>query len=406
MRNRVGFWLAFGALLVSIAWPATAQEKATVTLWHNHPEWKTRVEAIIQAFQASHADIAVDLQEISGPDYTPKINTALVAGEAPDLIALNPGPEMRAAAEAGYIEDLTGKLDTSTLTQAGLDASTIDGRVYCVPVLGAYTVGLYYNRDIFAKNGLTPPRTSDELFALMKTLKAKGVTPMIAPAQDGVIPAFLYMLAASSILGPDGLAAVRSGARKLTDPDVLKAAVFLRDLYPYFQDGALGTQYVEGKALFALGKGAMMEGGSADYSGFTQTNPDVDLGVVPFPALPGGKPSTVTGMERAICINKDSRHPDAALTFLKWMMSKQPAKMVVDTITLTTTKDVVPADNRVMQEMIAASKSDDVRVWYEFPEVGAVFGAIGAHAQALFLGEMSPEDFAKALQDVIDPKAK
>src|SRR6202012_4819166 len=105
--------------------------------------------------------------------------------------------------------------------------------------------------------------------------------------------------------------------RKLTDPDVMVAAKFLQDLYPCFEEGALGTPYVEGKALFALGQGAMMEGGSADYAGFTQTNPAIKLGVVPFPALEGGKPSTVTGMERVFGINKDSKHVAEAVTFLK-----------------------------------------------------------------------------------------
>ena len=108
------------------------------------------------------------------------------------------------------------------------------------------------------------------------------------------------MLVASGILGADGFDAIRAGTRKLTDPDVLKAAYFLRDIYPYFQPGAIGTGYTEGKALFALGRGAMMEAGSADYAGFTTTNPKVNLGVVPFPAGPGGKPSTVTGMQQAV----------------------------------------------------------------------------------------------------------
>jgi len=399
-------WLVAAGLLFSLPMVGAAQAKTTLVMWHNHPEWKDRVEAILQKFEAAHPDIAIDLQEISGPDYTPRINTALAAGEGPDLLAVNPGPEMRAAADAGYLVDLTSLLDTSSLTQSGLDASKIDGKVYGVPVLGAYTVGLYYNREIFAKNGLKPPTTAAELFAIAKDLKAKGITPMIAPSQDGTIPAFLYMLAASSILQADGLEAVRHGTRKLTDPDVLKAAYFLRDLYPYFQEGALGTPYVEGKALFALGKGAMMEGGSADYAGFTQTNPAIDLGVVPFPALDGGKPSTVTGMERVFGINKDSKHVDDAVTFLKWMLTKEPAQMVVDTITLTTTKGVVPSNNHAMQEMIEASRVNDVRVWYEFPETGNVFAAVGANAQQLFLGEMSPEDFAKALQAVVDPKAK
>jgi ABC-type glycerol-3-phosphate transport system substrate-binding protein len=406
MKAYVKRLLPLAAVIFSSVTPVMAADKVTLEMWHNHPEWKERVEAILRKFEASHPNIDIDLQEIGGADITPRLNTALAAGEAPDLISVEPGPEMRAAAESGYLVDLTSLLDISTLTDAGQDASKIDGKVYGVPVLGAYTVGLYYNRDIFAKNGLEPPKTTAELLAIAKTLKAKGITPIIAPAQDGVIPAFLYMLAASSILGPDGLIAIGNGTRKLTDPDVLKAAYFLRDLYPYLQEGALGMTYVEGKALFALGKGAMMEGGSADYAGFTQTNPSINLGVVPFPALEGGKPSTVTGMERVFGINKQTKHLDEALTFLRWMLTKEPAQMVVDTITLTTTKGVLPSNNRVMREMIEASKVNDVRVWQELPQTVNVFAAIGANAQSLLLGEMSPQDFAQALQNAVELNAK
>ena len=229
---------------------------------------------------------------------------------------------------------------------------------------------------------------------------------MIAPAQDGIIPAFLYMMMASSVLKADGFDAIRQGTRKFTDPDVVKAAYFLRDSYKCFQDGALATPYVEGKALFALGKGAMLEGGSADFAGFLETNPDIDVGVVPFPAVDGGTPATVTGMEAPYNINAKSKNIDAAVTFLQWMMGKEPAQMVVDTITLTTTEGILPSDNRVMKEMIEASKSNDVRVFYELPETGGVFAAIQQNAAALFLGEMSPEDFSQALQDAVKPSGE
>ena len=147
----------------------------------------------------------------------------------------------------------------------------------------------------------------------------------------------------------------------------------------------------------------MLEGGSADFAGFLETNPDIDVGVVPFPAVDGGTSSTVTGMEAPYNINAKSKHIDDAVTFLQWMMGKEPAQMVVDTITLTTTEGVVPSDNRVMKEMIEASRSNDVRVFYELPETGGVFGAIQQNAAALFLGEMSPEDFSQVLQDAVQP---
>jgi len=245
-----------------------------------------------------------------------------------------------------------------------------------------------------------------ELFGGHRCKDEKGIAAMIAPSQDGVIPSFLYALAASSILGSDGLAAVRKGERKITDADVVVAAKFLQDLYPCFQEGALGTNYVEGKALFALEKGAMMEGGSADYAGFTETNPKVNLGVVPFPALPGGKGSTVTGMEGVFAVNAATKHPEAAIKFLNWMLGDEPAQMVVDTITLSTNKNVLPSNNETMKEMVEAAKVNDVRVWYEYPEVADVFNAAGANAQALFLKEMTPEEFSQILQDAVKPDAK
>ncbi len=395
--------LLLGVLLATSALPALAQDKTVLTMWHNHPEWKDRVEAILVAFEAKHPTIDIQLEEIAGTNYTTRLNTALAAGEAPDLFGLAPGPDTAAAAAAGYNVDLTNLIDISGLTQAARDAVVIDGKVYSAPILGSYTVGLYYHRKVFEENGLTPPTNQTEFMALCQTLRDKGITPMIAPAQDGIIPAFLYMMMASSVLKAEGFDAVRAGTRKLTDPDVVKAAYFLRDIYGCFQEGSLATPYVEGKALFALGQGAMLEGGSADYAGFLETNPAIDVGVVPFPAVDGGVPATVTGMEAPFNINAKSEHVDEAVIFLQWMMGNEAAQMVVDTITLSTTTGVVPSDNRVMKEMIEASTSNDVRVFYELPETGGVFAAIQQNTAALFLGEMSPEDFSAVLQAAVVP---
>src|SRR6185437_14966055 len=255
-------------------------------------------------------------------------------------------------------------------------------KVYGVPIMGYYTVALYYNRDVFTRQNLTPPQSWDEFFAVAKALKAKGVSPIVCPAQDGTIPAYTYTLAASAILGLNGYSALRRGQRKLTDPDLVKAAEFLRDTYAYVQPGAIGTAYTEGKALFALGRGAMMEAGSADYAGFTETNPKVNFGVVPFPAPPGGKPSSVSGMQGMFGVNSRCKHVPEAIAFLQWMLSKPAAQMVVDTITLSTSREVAPTNNRVMEEMIAASKSNDVPVWFQYPETAKVFSTAALRSQA------------------------
>src|SRR4051812_42448263 len=68
-----------------------AGEKVTLTMWHNHPEWKDRVQPILDAFEQENPTIHIELVEIPGPDYDVKRNTSVTAGEAADLIAYAPG---------------------------------------------------------------------------------------------------------------------------------------------------------------------------------------------------------------------------------------------------------------------------------------------------------------------------
>lgn len=395
--------LMASAIVMATGFTAAAADKTVLTMWHNHPEWKDLVEDILTEFEAEHPTIDIQLEEIAGTNYSARLNTALAAGEAPDLFGLPPGPETASAAEAGYILDLTDALDFSGLTPSAAHAVNTNGRTFAAPVLGAYTVGLYYHRPILEKYGITPPTNHTEFMAACKVLQDNGVAPLVIPAQDGIVPAFLYMMMSSSILGKDGVDEIRAGTRKFTDPDVVKAAAFLQDIYSCFQAGSLATPYVEGKALFALEQGAMMPGGSADFAGYRETNPNVDLGVVPFPAAEGGTPSTVTGMEYVYTINAKSEHTEEAKTFLQWMMGQKAAQMVVDNITLSTTSGIVPSDNRVMKEMIEAGTSNDVRVFYELPETGAVFSAVQQNVSALFLKELTPEEFSEKVQAAVAP---
>jgi len=73
----------------------------------------------------------------------------------------------------------------------------------------------------------------------------------------------------------------------------LAATEYLQSLVPYLAPGFASTAYVEGKAAFAEGKNVLFEGGSADYTGFKNINPDVDLGFFAFPHSPNMGVSTV-----------------------------------------------------------------------------------------------------------------
>ncbi|MET1416657.1 extracellular solute-binding protein [Roseibium sp. HPY-6] len=403
MKSMLRSGLLAGSVLAVSLGSSFADDKVVLSMWHQHPEWKDRVEAILDKFEAAHPNIEIALEEIAGTNYSARLNTALAAGEAPDLFGLPAGPETQAAADAGYVIDLTGKLDVSSLRPAAAEAIDSNGKVYGVPILGSYSVGLYYHRDILKELDIEPPQTQAEFMEACTAMKEQGVTPLVIPASDGIVPSFMYMMMASSIMGADGFADIRAGKRRFDDPDMLKAAEFLQEIAACVQPGALSTPYVEGKALAAMKQGAMMPGGSADYAGYQEINPAVDLGVVPFPAVEGGTPATVTGLEYIFMVNSKSENQDAALTFLQWMLGDEAQQMVVDTITMSTSANVSPSDNRILDEFTTAAKSNDVRVFYELPETGNVWSVAQQNVAALFLGEMTPQAFSEALQAAVKP---
>ena len=124
------------AMLAASSIPAVAQDEVTLTFWTDHPEWKDRVQVILDVFEEQHPNINIDLESINGPDYIARMSTALVTGEGPDIVGMQPGANMRVTAESGYVQDLTDILDVSSVNDSGIAASQVDGSIYGVPMLG------------------------------------------------------------------------------------------------------------------------------------------------------------------------------------------------------------------------------------------------------------------------------
>ena len=311
---------------------APARRTATTTkisMWGNHPEWKPVLDRLIAAFEKTHPGIEVELSYKPGPQYTAALNTALAGGAAPDVIGWIEGDAIRVGAKAKQIVPLDGKIPLGKLIPAARAQVAFNGHVYGSP-LAAYTVGIFYQRPIFKKYGLKPPTNWAQLLAATKKLNDEGVTPWSMPAKDMIIPYFFYIMAASSILGQDGYRGLRRGTRKVTEKQVVRAAQLMIDLQEYYNEGFQAVSYAEGKALFAQGRTAMLIGGSADYTGYKQVNPKVDVGVFGFPSPSGNSHVTVTGMELLYTVNAKSSHKPEATTLVDWLSSKGAQQVVAN----------------------------------------------------------------------------
>ncbi len=148
------------------------------------------MEAAEAQFESNHPDVDVVLEPItaSSRDYATKV--ALMnqsASTAADII-YEDGFSVTADAAAGYLENITTRVESwedwdkfnSAAKQNG--TSFIDGEVYSLP-LGTDTQGIWYNKTVFAEAGLPTdwqPSTWAEITEAAKTIKSKlpDVTPL------------------------------------------------------------------------------------------------------------------------------------------------------------------------------------------------------------------------------------
>jgi raffinose/stachyose/melibiose transport system substrate-binding protein len=381
-------------------WPGSARAQArgaSLRLWSNHPEWKDALRRNLDVFEQSTGHKIV-LEPKPGPEYLQILSTTMQAGEGPDLPGIPPGPLVLQFYKSGYIADLTGKVHADRLIDIAQQRVVREGKVLGAP-FGKYTVGIYYHTEVFAKHGLKPPRTWEDLKTICQTLKKAGLTPLMMPARDGVIPSFYYMLAAASVLGTTGFADLLAGKRKLTEPELVGAAQLLVDLVPHYPEGFAAISYAEGKATFARGGTAMIIGGTADYAGYVAVNKDVKLDFFAFPppSASSGVPATVSGLELIYTVNVKGRHVDAATQFVDWLTTPESNRLFANSITLPTVKGVVPGENPIWAKQVQEAKHD-VPTWRDVDATAPVWGALTKNMQAVLLNQLKPAELAQRAQ--------
>jgi raffinose/stachyose/melibiose transport system substrate-binding protein len=380
-----------------------AADTVELTLWEQFPELKEPFEAMLDDFNKAHPEVKVNVEMTPNDQYKAKLQTALNTGSGPDLYGVESRPGMDAYITSGNLLELTGKVDLSQVTSTGVDAVTVNGKVWASPS-GRYTVGLCYHTDLFDKAGITAePSTWDEMLNVMDTLKSKNIVPYAQASKDGSLTYFNYIGIGSALLGQEGFDAVVAGTKKLNDADGVAIIDEMRKWAPYYQKNFLGTPYAEAKALFATKQTAMMDCGSADLAGYYEIDKNAKLGFFPWPAPAGKKPVTNTGMSVLYGINPkiDQAKQDAALVFANWVATPDGAKSMNAHISLLpVVTGVAPQGDPILTEMVNSPL--DIPVWYErWPTLtlGDVWTKDGNSA---FDTGQTSQAFADKLQAAVD----
>ncbi|MGW7524800.1 ABC transporter substrate-binding protein [Streptomyces sp. NPDC054783] len=138
-------------------------------------------DTLAKEYESKHPGVKIDVSVYSWNDVDAKVKDMVAAGHAPDLAQIGAYADYAAAGKLYPASDLLSIRTQADFLSQLSDAGQWNHTQYGIP-FAASTRVLFYNKTLFAKAGITPPTTWDELAADARTLKAKGVKyPLALP---------------------------------------------------------------------------------------------------------------------------------------------------------------------------------------------------------------------------------
>lgn len=284
----------------SAAGGGMASSSATIWLVTTGPSpANTAIQNLVSSFEKSHPGDTITVDFIENQSYKQKIQLAMGAGDPPTAFWTWGGGPLQQFIKAGDVQSLGS--DPSWMPaflHSSLGAVTVNGQVYGAPVEGTQPVYFFYNKSIFNRYNLTFPTTWSALLSTIATLKSHGVTP-ISLANGDEWPGLMYLeYLADRIGGPSVAQTLQSNKPGgWSNPAITQALTDIQQLAKAgaFQGGYDSLHFSGGgsDALVYGGKAAMQLMGDWDISGILGSDQSFvtngDLGMAPFPTMPGGK---------------------------------------------------------------------------------------------------------------------
>jgi arabinogalactan oligomer/maltooligosaccharide transport system substrate-binding protein len=356
-----------------------AQVSGTVTYWDTSD---AKVEApayraLIADFEKKYPKVKVHYQSVDFTTVEQKFKTAAQSGKgAPDVIRTDVGliPEY---ASLHYIAPLDGTAaltDTGDFVAGPLNTTKYEGKSYAVPSV-TDTLGLLYNKKVFAKAGITAaPTTWDEMITDSAKIKAKtGVTGTYMNPDSYFLLPFLF---------GEGADLADPAAKKVTvnSPQAVKAVTEAKKLYDTSSLKIdFANAYDNMQTSFKTGKVAMLIQGpwsvGDDLTGSAFKGADSgNLGYAPVPAGSTGKPLAPTGGQD-LAVYQGSKNLDAAYLFTRFMTSTASQEQIAVKNGTLPTRTSAYTGAVLKSPQIAGFKPilDTARPRVALPQVGSLF---------------------------------
>lgn len=373
------------------------------------PVW----EAAKASYEAAHSGWTVQLIQQDDDLYsTVGLPTLLNGKNTPDAYFEWAGARLNQRVTEGYAADISGDIASSGLKDlfndgafAGYDAN---GKLSMIPRTRDVTNVLWYNVDMFAKNGVTPPKTWDELNTACAKFKAMKINCFVQGNKDLWTVGNWGGHMISRVTGEDLYAQTLQKSKPINGPEFVKGLTLLADIAKngYVNASVNSIADNEAASQFFLGKGAFHPIGSWLIQTQQTQAPKFKMDFINLPAISGGAgdQQSIMAVYTGYAVNAKSSKKTEVMDFFKELYSADNAKKIAASGTVLLLKSLAQGNLDPLTTKINALLDGATTVvappdtGYELP----VADALNAAQAEVIGGKSTPQAALDVAQTKVD----
>lgn len=285
------------------------------------------LEKLFELYKQKYPDVEIINATVAGGagfEAKPALVSRMLGGNPPDSFQVHMGHELIDTwVVTGYMEPLDDIYREEGWEQVFppgvLEIVSWDGHYWSVPVNIHRANVLWYNKQIFEENGLTPPTTFDEFYQVAEALKAKGITPLALGDVGIWATTHLFETVLIGTLGPDDYKGLWTGQTDWRGEGVRQALEHLAKMLEYVNEDHSALSWDQANDLVLNGQAAMTIMGDWVYAdNLAKGKEDVEGWT-----LAPGNAGIFDALSDTFGLPKGAPHRENAIRWLRLVGSKE-----------------------------------------------------------------------------------
>ncbi len=401
------------------------QKSNTIAMWHWMTDRNDALQALAKKYEIETGiKVKIDLYAPSDA-YTQRIVASAQAKVLPDIYGILDKKENFASfIQNGFVADLTDDFSKNnsewekSLFAKALDVNRFEvGNIYNVKP-GIYgvpidvtNIQMLYNKKLLKKAGIeNPPKTFDEFLKALEALNRVGISGFVSGWGEMWMADCFASNYAFNIMGEEKVMATYRGDVPYTDPDWKKVLNIFKTLNDKkgLIEGIVTKTNKFAEQDFALERAAFAFNGSWCVNVYHDMNPNLEYGVMTPPVMNTNSPMSIWGgAGSSFVVNNHSAKKDKAIAFLKWLTEKdQQAYLAKETKNLPSNRSALSDIPEVLSDFAKVMDNTTHPTVWKYNENSLVGESFDKGIQAIIIGEKTPDQVLKEVQEVKDREMK